>query len=150
MTEISPSALIAVRPSPLPGGRGVFATQFIPADTLIETAPLLPFKKADADLLEYVFITDEKEHVLALGYGSLYNHKEQPNAIVTIDIPNQCAYIHSLRDINMDEEIYIFYSPTWFKDRNRHPLKSHPTPYLRWYWIFLMFLILCGVFWYIR
>ena len=69
-------------------GLGVFASESISQGETIEDCPLLslPIKKGESSslLLDYRFNyplgLDFEEQVIALGYGSLYNHSDTPNA----------------------------------------------------------------------
>ena len=111
---ITQSSLIEVKHTKTKG-RGVFAREFIAADTVFERVPLLiiPAKEilqaeTDTTLLGYIF--EYKKHVaLALGYGSLYNHSYNPNARYD-DIGRQTKEFRSLRDIYPGEEITINYN----------------------------------------
>ncbi|MCA9037137.1 MAG: hypothetical protein KDA91_18500, partial [Planctomycetaceae bacterium] len=85
-------------------GRGVFATQFIPRDTVIEIAPVLVLPAGEVldDTIEsvlshYVFEWTKKTVAVALGYGSLYNHSYTPNARYE-DRPGQIKAYIAVRD----------------------------------------------------
>ena len=59
---------------------------------------------------------DPPNSILALGYGSIYNHSKNNNATTKID--GQSFYIVASRDIEKDEEIFVHYgSDTWFSSR---------------------------------
>ncbi|HEX8915874.1 MAG TPA: SET domain-containing protein-lysine N-methyltransferase [Humisphaera sp.] len=105
------------------GGRGVFATRDVPADTLLERVPvlLLPknqvFGKSEvakrmAHISWYVFdwegVTKREYVALALGYGSIYNHSPNPNARVERHAPDVLEF-HTVRAIAAGEEIFINY-----------------------------------------
>lgn len=60
--------------------------------------------------------------VLALGYGSLYNHSKSPNAKYQISKKEKTITFTVTRNIKKDEEIYINYkgsnnpkTPLWFE-----------------------------------
>jgi uncharacterized protein len=100
------------------GARGVFARVDIPVDTLIERAPVLLIPRsqvigpqAAARLSWYVFewtATKRPYAALALGYGSIYNHSNSPNARYQFEAPDVIEFVAS-RDIAKDEEIFIQY-----------------------------------------
>lgn len=105
------------------GGRGVFATRDIPADTLIERVPVLLIPRqqvfGDSEISRratfiswYVFewegMTKRDYVALALGYASIYNHSFDPNARVERHAPD-ILEIHSRRAIPEGEEIFISY-----------------------------------------
>lgn len=112
---IKPSQLIEVRN--VPGkGRGVFATEDIPAGTEIERVPVLLMPEDDAlndvcsDLLShYVFEWEEGVVALALGFGSMYNHSYDANARYD-DEGKQTKVYTAVKDIVAGEEITINYN----------------------------------------
>jgi len=123
---LSPSDLVEVKW--VPGkGRGVFATQQIRRNTLIERVPVLVVPageilddEADTALAHYVFEWGENTVAVALGYGSLYNHSYSPNARYD-DEGRQTKCYYAVRDIAPGEEITINYNgesdakdPVWF------------------------------------
>ena len=111
------------------GGRGVFTGVPIMKDDAIEICPVILMKKGEMAVLDkttlydYYFLWgDEQEQcVIALGYGSLYNHFAPSNADYGMDFEGQTIEIFAVRDIEAGEEITINYhgdpydeSPTWF------------------------------------
>ena len=113
---------IAIRPSSV-HGIGVFATKDIPAHVCIEVCPAVVFSK---DLLtgwheemryphilsSHVFIhrSGADGHAIVLGYGSIYNHNIENNAIFrwSENIPEAMEF-WSIREIKKDEEIFTRY-----------------------------------------
>ncbi len=108
-------------------GRGVFATEDIETGETIEVAPIIVLKHEDFIdtkwnlLFEYYFWLDH-EVVLALGYGSIYNHSMNPNAEYKIDIKNKSITFKAIKDIKKGEEIFFNYkgsssskAPLWFE-----------------------------------
>jgi uncharacterized protein len=102
-------------------GRGVFATKAIKKGELIETCPIVIFSDEDFPLLEktkiggYVFGYTGNSTMLALGYGSLYNHQNKNNAKYEL-FESETGHeedhelcITALKDIAKGEEIYINY-----------------------------------------
>ena len=55
-----------------------------------------------------------------LGYGSLYNHSEDPNAEYIHQFDDAYAFA-ALRDIADGEEITISYSDAWWETRELEP-----------------------------
>jgi SET domain-containing protein len=129
-----PSTLIEVRRADNRGrgGRGVFAVRDISADTVIERVPVILIPKSQvfgnspaarnaARISWYVFgwTGSKRENVaLALGYGSIYNHSQTPNAKYVSDPPDVMEFV-ALRDIAAGEEILINYQGA---ERDPHPL----------------------------
>jgi hypothetical protein len=122
-----PSLYIAE--SPL-GGRGVFTAAEIPKNSIIEYCPVIILSEKDRKVIHYTLLHDyyfswgEKKNqgcAIALGYGSLYNHKYSPNARYFFDYDNDQIEIHSRKKIKAGEEITVTYnalpkdkSPVWF------------------------------------
>ncbi len=113
---------IEIRESHIKGaGRGVFATGNIKKGEIIEICPLLIFSGEEyvhlgnTLLQHYVYDYDGIGAMLALGYGSMYNHVHNPNARYELaeypGRPGQSAelYIIAQRPILKDEEICINY-----------------------------------------
>ena len=114
-------------------GRGVYCDHPILKDAVIEECPLLIIPAAEHDdldttkLADYFFFFNKAEHTqaLALGFGSLYNHKQFPNAHYWIDMEKRSITIYALEDIGKDSEICINYGGNpgadfreWFAARN--------------------------------
>lgn len=121
--------ILAIAPSKQ-RGRGVFATEAIEAQTILEVSPVLVFsmedrKKAEETLLyNYIFEWGEGHELgaLGLGYISIYNHSYQPNCSYQMDFDNELMTITAIHDIAAGEELFINYnadpedqSPIWFE-----------------------------------
>ncbi len=120
--------ILAIAPSK-ERGRGVFATEAIEAQTILEISPVLVFsmkdrKKAEETLLyNYIFEWGQGHEMgaLGLGYISIYNHSYQPNCSYQMDFDNELMTITAIHDIAVGEELFINYnadpedqSPIWF------------------------------------
>jgi len=107
--------LIEVAQSPTLGIRAVLAARDIKKGQLIETCPVLLVPIQEEDFLEktvlwkYYFAWNKKFDALILGYGSIYNHSEEPNAEVGFDYDQNCAHFRALTDIKKGGEIFIDY-----------------------------------------
>ncbi|OGE31569.1 hypothetical protein A3C59_02655 [Candidatus Daviesbacteria bacterium RIFCSPHIGHO2_02_FULL_36_13] len=108
-------------------GRGVFAKENIKKGEIIEVAPILVLIYKDIVdtkwnlLFEYYFWMDDFI-VLALGYGSLYNHSKNPNCKYKINREKKTITFTAIKDIKKDEEIVFNYkgttnpkTPLWFE-----------------------------------
>lgn len=105
-------------------GIGIFATELIEKREIFESAPVILFH---FELLkDYVELTGEKhvlcDHVfnwsgsnlaMCLGYGSIYNHSNSPNALHRRVFDKESPRIEFIakRDINPGEEIFHHYAP---------------------------------------
>lgn len=110
-------------------GRGVFARRAIPEGAVIEHVPALLFP---ANLVEggihspvmdrYLFIRDDDYFQVPMGFGCIYNHSFDPNAVYE-DGPGPSMIFTARRDIAAGEEVCINYNgdpecqtpPTGFK-----------------------------------
>lgn len=120
--EITPPD--SIRIAETPHGRGVFATAGFAKGDVIEVCPILALGKDDAGgiLDDYVVdLGDGSEGVaLMLGYGSLYNHSEQPNAEYSWETDDSYCFT-ATRDIAAGEQITITYGDDWWSTRELEP-----------------------------
>jgi len=115
------------------GGRGVFTAKSLQKDDLIEICPVIILPKEDLCFIEkttlhdYYFLwgVNQKLGVLALGYGSLYNHSYKPNAFYKLDLTNHSIDFYCVKNIAAGEEITVNYNgdpkdetEVWFEKRN--------------------------------
>ena len=98
-------------------GRCIHTADSIPKDELIEICPVIILSKKDlkhihkTKLHDYYFLWGENRNrgSIALGYGSLYNHSENPNAKYELDLENDEIRILSIKKIESGSEITISY-----------------------------------------
>ena len=97
-------------------GRCVFTSSEIMQGSIIEICPVIILSKEDTLkihetlLHDYYFLWNaEEESAIALGYGSLYNHSETPNA--QFELVYGDNEIHMIAAINIEpgSEITINY-----------------------------------------
>jgi hypothetical protein len=120
-----PSDLIEVRrvTNRGKGGRAVFARQEIRPNQTIERVPVLLIPRAQvfsppdesqphgSKISWYVFnwLPTKRDYVaLALGYGSIYNHSDDPNARYEMEMPDILRFI-AIKPIRVGDEITIDY-----------------------------------------
>lgn len=119
---------VLVRKSPK-GGKGVFASQNIKKGEVVEVAPIIILQFEELidtkwnSLFDYYFWMDDFV-VLALGYGSLYNHSDKPNAKYSIYKNRKEVKFTALKDIKKGEEILFNYRGSlkskarlWFEEK---------------------------------
>ena len=113
---ILPPKKIYVKKSPI-HGLGVFAGEKITKEEIIEECPILtlPINKGESSglLLDYRFNwpqgTEWEEQVVGLGFASLYNHSESPNAYWISNYEKRTFNFIASRDIQVGEEIFVWY-----------------------------------------
>lgn len=111
-------------------GKSVFTAEIINVDDVIEACPVIMIPETEKSLIhktvlhDYYFIWPTGGIIIALGYGSIYNHSRKPNAQVVFDLDNDEMIVQCLRIINPGEEVLIDYAggdpdlQLWFKDIN--------------------------------
>ena len=122
---------IYVDKSPIHGW-GVFAKDKILKEEVIEECPIveLPIQKGESTSLlidyRFNFPCGEWEHqVVALGYGSIYNHSNEPNAYwMSLNDRRTFLFIAN-RDIEPGEEIFTYYGDVnyWNDGRSNIEIK---------------------------
>ena len=97
------------------------ATEKIKAGEIIEICPIIFLSDKDAnyikdtsDFLKFYYLEQApiNKSCLMLGYGSLYNHSENPNADVDYNIKTLNRYLifEAIKDIQTGEEIVYNYN----------------------------------------
>ncbi len=105
-------------------GRGIFTNKDLKKNEIIEFAPYICDSKKGFE--DYVFKShnNKDKYLLVLGYGSLYNHSDNPNVkyiIHDIDEENHYFVYYAATNIKKDEELYISYGKQWWTSRNLNP-----------------------------
>lgn len=106
-------------------GRGVFTTEAIEADTIIEIAPVIVMSNADREHLDktllhdYIFEwgTDKDQCCMALGLIPMYNHSYSSNSDYYMDFEEQMMVVKTVRKIEVGEEITINYNGDWDNEK---------------------------------
>ena len=106
---------LVVKNSPL-SGKGVFASEDIAEGEIIESCNLIVLIEGDTLLIDntalydYYFAWKDKGCAIALGFGSLYNHSYEPNAVYKKDFEKETLTFVSLKPIRKGEEITVNYN----------------------------------------
>jgi SET domain-containing protein len=118
MSQLTPSNKIYMAKSSIDGaGRGVFARVNIHEGEIIEESPIVDLSNEDFGslketiLINYYFSWGETydQVAVALGYGSLFNNSESPNAKFIKRFDSQLIEFVAIKDIEKDQEIFINY-----------------------------------------
>jgi len=130
MKKIYSSNKIYIKDSKIAvGERGVFALTNINKGEVIEICPAIEFSEHDSINFKeshlvtytYYFGEDKNQATILLGFGSIYNHSYNPNAIYAEK--NMQVKFTANKDIKKDEEILVNYlqnnknskNPLWFE-----------------------------------
>jgi uncharacterized protein len=113
-----------------PRGRGVFAVCVIEEGTLLEECPVIVVPEHQVAALGETALADYyfqwggmgDEAAIALGFGSLYNHSDVPNAMYVCQREAQILAFYAVKRIAAGEEVVVSYnggfgdrSPVWFR-----------------------------------
>ena len=102
-------------------GRGVFTRERIPANTVIEIAPVIVMQKSDREQLDKTLLHDyifewgkEKDKCcMALGLIPIYNHSYKSNCEYFMDFEDDSIMVKTVRVIENGEELTINYNGDW-------------------------------------
>ena len=102
-------------------GRGVFATEDLPARVLVEVSPVIVMSARERILLDqtslhdYIFEWGEGKDqcCMALGYIPIYNHSYQSNCEYEMDFDLLEIRIRTVVPITAGEELFINYNGNW-------------------------------------
>jgi len=133
---IHPPTKVYVKESNIPNaGRGVFAKESIKKGETIEVSPVVRIERDDPSITNsesivphYVFTFKEGYEGFALGYGSLYNHNYDPNALYDKNDELLSVVFTARRDIAEGEEITVTYNNSDPSDTST-PMNRGVLPY---------------------
>jgi SET domain-containing protein len=99
-------------------GYGVFAAKTIKKGELIEECYMLVTNGGDRGLEDFYFDVNGKYGIFT-GFGSIYNHSDDPNADYVIKRKMCIVTIKAIKTIPKEKEIFITYGNEWFSSRGR-------------------------------
>lgn len=102
-------------------GYGVFTSDDIDADTVIEISPVIVMSGEERKLLDktrlhdYIFEwgANKDQCCMAMGYVPIYNHSYKSNCEYEMDFENDRIIIRTVRFIKAGEELFINYNGDW-------------------------------------
>jgi hypothetical protein len=101
---------------------GVFANNRISKGDIIEVCPAILEKTKNVQntdkLTDYHFQYGKDNSLIALGYCSMYNHSDKPNANWQI-VDDNTMRITALENIGAGEEIFVSYGDKYWKTRTQ-------------------------------
>lgn len=105
---------IAARDTGTALGRGVFATRAFDEGDLVEICPVVLIEDELGSIPEpirrLIFNWPQGRYALALGYGSIYNHADDPNLEFNRDVEDLAIRFNALRTIEIGEQLTINYN----------------------------------------
>ena len=105
-------------------GYGVFASKKIKKGEKIEECYFIFSKRGGDKALEDFYFEAKRKYAVFLGYGSIYNHADEPNADYSINMSRRIATIKAKQNIAKGAEIFISYGEEWFDSRGLKPKES--------------------------
>lgn len=108
-------------------GRAVFCSEFIAEGDIVEVCPVIIVPAANVNslrqtkLTDYCFYFNEEANSLSLvmGFGSMYNYSQYPNALYVMNVAQQKMIYTAYCDIPAHTEICINYSGEYGKDYSK-------------------------------
>ena len=110
-------------------GRGVFTSEDLEADSIVEISPVIVMSKEERQMLDkttlhdYIFEWGEEKNqcCMALGYIPVYNHSYSSNCEYEMDFEAKTMSVKTIRTIKKGEELFVNYNathdddtPIWF------------------------------------
>jgi len=99
-------------------GRGVYTSEAIPANTVVEVSPVIVMPAADRTHLDKTLLHDyifewQEGCCMALGYIPMYNHSYKSNCEYLMDYGDGTMLIKTVRPVKKGEELTINYNGDW-------------------------------------
>lgn len=97
-------------------GWGVFTSEYLPADTVIEISPVVVMRAEERKLLDqtalyhYIFEWEGDRCCMAMGLIPVYNHAYEANCEYFQDYEDNTIFIKTIREILPGEEVTINYN----------------------------------------
>lgn len=110
-------------------GLGVFALEKIYTGEVFEICPVIDIgltKEPSHILIDYRFNwpqgkLDWDKQVVSAGYGMLYNHSDDYNALWRSNIEDNSFEFYAVKEINPNDEIFIYYGDvSYWNDGRTH------------------------------
>ena len=102
-------------------GNGVFTSEPIKANTVIEVSPVIVMSNNDRKLLDKTLLHDyifewgnrNKKCCMATGYVPLYNHSYDSNCEYEMDFDKDIITVFTVKEIKAGDELFINYNGTY-------------------------------------
>lgn len=102
-------------------GRGVFTSQKISKNTVIEISPVIVMNDKDRKLLDETLLHDyifewgyqQSQCCMALGYVAVYNHSYHSNCEYEMNYDEELITVRTIRFVESGEELFLNYNGDW-------------------------------------
>lgn len=102
-------------------GRGVYTSENIPENTLVEISPVIIMSIEERKLLDKTLLHDyifewgvnKDRCCMAMGYVPVYNHSYTSNCEHEMDFEDEIIRIKTVQDIKAGQELFINYNGDW-------------------------------------
>lgn len=102
-------------------GRGVYTSENLRKNTVIEISPVIVMTADDRKLIDQTLLHDYifewgdhgKQCCMALGYVPVYNHSYKSNCEYEMDYDDETIKIKTVRAIKAGEQLFINYNGDW-------------------------------------
>lgn len=98
-------------------GYGVYAEKKMRKGEMLEECYFILSDCEHDVVIDYIFEANSRSAIL-FGYGSLYNHSQDPNAEYKLNLKTKIATFKASRTIQKGEEIFVSYGDEWFDSRD--------------------------------
>ncbi len=106
-------------------GKGVFTSEDIKAETVVEISPVVVMSEEERKLLDQTRLHDyifewgheKKQCCMALGFVPIYNHSYESNCEYEMDYETESISIRAVKNIRAGEELFINYNGDWNNDK---------------------------------
>jgi len=106
-------------------GNGVFTSEAIKANTVVEVSPVIVMSNEERELIDQTLLHDyifewgsrKKRCCMATGYVPLYNHSYRSNCEYEMEFDKDIISVVAVRDIKAGEELFINYNGTFNNDK---------------------------------
>jgi SET domain-containing protein len=102
-------------------GRGIFTSQDLANDIIIEESPVIVMSKEEREHLDKTLLHDyifewgrgSRQCCMALGYVAVYNHSYRSNCEYEMDYERKVITIKTIRFVKAGEELFLNYNGSW-------------------------------------
>lgn len=103
-------------------GRSVFSRKNFKTGSIVEVAPAIFVKsksiRESSIVKDYLFASSNPNlDALTFGYGSMYNHSENPNIEWSVSLKKKNVTYKAIRPIKKGDELFVSYGDDYWTSR---------------------------------